>query len=140
MEFGVVLKFCVKVRWYLRFDICYIKDCWILFWFFLYFIELGFILELKFGNWIVCIFFFLVKDCGLICIFINGIKYGIKIIYLSRVIVICNSGFYLRGLFEWECMLDGVWSGVEVYCEGKEMKFVKKVVVFYLWEFYYYLI
>ena len=126
MEFGVVLKLCVKVRWYLRFDICYTKDCWISSWPFLYSTELGSILESKFGNWTACILSFLAKDCGPIRTPINGTKHGTKTTYPSRVTVTCNSGFHLRGSSGRECMSDGVWSGVEAYCEGKEMKFAKK--------------
>lgn len=139
MEFGVVLKLCVKVRWYLRFDICYTKDCWISSWPFLYSTELGSILESKFGNWTACILSFLAKDCGPIRTPINGTKHGTKTTYPSRVTVTCNSGFHLRGSSERECMSDGVWSGVEAYCEGNEMKFAKKVVVFYPWEFQHHL-
>lgn len=96
-------------------------------------------LESKFGNWTACILSFLAKDCGPIRTPINGTKHGTKTTYPSRVTVTCNSGFHLRGSSERECMSDGVWSGVEAYCEGKEMKFAKKVVVFYSWEFHHHL-
>ena len=126
MEFGVVLKLCVKVRWYLRFDICYTKDCWISSWPFLYSTELGSILESKFGNWTACILSFLAKDCGPIRTPINGTKHGTKTTYPSRVTVTCNSGFHLRGSSERECMSDGVWSGVEAYCEGNKWNLQRK--------------
>lgn len=106
---------------------------------FLYSTELGSILESKFGNWTACILSFLAKDCGQIRTPINGTKHGTKTTYPSRVTVTCNSGFHLRGSSERECMSDGVWSGVEAYCEGNEMKFAKKVVVFYSWEFHHHL-
>lgn len=61
----------------------------------------------------------LVKDCGLIELLINGFFFfGDRIIYFYIVLFSCDKGFLLKGLNFRCCILEGVWSGMLVLCEG----------------------
>lgn len=49
---------------------------------------------------------------------LNGIKFGSEIIYFNEILFFCDDGFFLRGLKRCCCIVDGMWSGVEIKCEG----------------------
>ena len=64
--------------------------------------------------------FKLAKDCGSIATPLNGTKYGSRTTYPNKVSFTCDDGFDLKGSNIKECKSDGLWSGVETFCEGNE--------------------
>lgn len=47
-------------------------------------------------NYIFC--FFIVKDCGFFIVLLNGFIVGCDIIFLNKVMLSCDEGFFLNGL------------------------------------------
>lgn len=69
--------------------------------------------------------YFLVKDCGLLCVLVNGLMVGDYMIYLYNVYFGCGEGFIFRGLKVRVCMFEGIWNGILVFCEGVKVVFLK---------------
>lgn len=67
----------------------------------------------------VIFFFYIVRNCGVLDIFVNGLIIGSKIIYFSKFYFSCDDGFILRGFIIRQCLVDGIWSGNDIFCEGK---------------------
>lgn len=103
MEYGVVLILFVKVL--ILFVV--ILDILGMLWFYLF----NYVLYCGSGiDWVIsmrvmlfvcsndlCVFCFLVNDCGKFYIFYNGFLFGNKIIFFNFVIYICDEGFILKG-------------------------------------------
>ena len=63
--------------------------------------------------------FILAKDCGSIRTPLNGTKRGGQTTYPNKIMFTCDEGFNLLGSNERQCTSDGVWSGVETFCQGE---------------------
>lgn len=49
----------------------------------------------------------------------NGrVEFPVPSTYQSLAVYTCNTGYNLKGNDSRECLVDGVWSGMEPTCEG----------------------
>ena len=50
----------------------------------------------------------------------NGrVEYAVPTVYQSEAVYTCDPGYSLKGPSSRECLQDGVWSGTETTCVGK---------------------
>lgn len=76
-------------------------------------------------SYVLLLFFFsLVISCGGLPSPPNGNKIGTLTVYGATAIFTCNTGYTLVGSHVRECLANGLWSGTETQCLGKNPKFL----------------